>query len=176
VRTLLVTSLAPQAQPAKATLALAATLVDRLRLSAVVVDCASTDRSTAELFEIERRGPGLTDLLRDTTQLTRCVRRTPFQGLYFIPAGERSPGGDGGRPESALLPALEKILEACQVIFLAADSVASDPRVVGLAGLTHATVLVARDPHAAAQEMRERLFVPDVRLFGLRELPSANVE
>jgi Mrp family chromosome partitioning ATPase len=171
VRALLVTSLAPQAQPAKAALALAATLADRLRVGVVVVDCAGTDRGAAELFDAERRGPGLTDLLRDPSQLTRCIRRTPLQGLYFLPAGERSPAGDGGRPESALVPALERILEACHVVLLAADSVSSDPRVLGLAGLTQATVLVARDPDAASEEMRERLFVQDVRLFGLRELP-----
>jgi Mrp family chromosome partitioning ATPase len=177
VRVLLVTSLAPQAQPAKLALALAATLVDRLRVAAVVVDCASTDRGAAELFDGERRGPGLADLLRDPGQLTRCIRRTPLQGLYFLPAGEsggageRFPANEGGRAEAALLPALERLQEVCHVIVLAADSVSSDPRVVGLAGLAQATVLVARDPHAASQEMRERLFVPDVRLYGIRELP-----
>jgi Mrp family chromosome partitioning ATPase len=170
-RVLLVTSLAPQASPGKVALALAATLVEQLRLSVVLVDCAGTDRGAAGFFETDHRGPGLVDLLRDPGQSSRCVRRTVLQGLYFLPVGQRPSANEPGRGDSALQPALERLQEACHLIVLAADSVSSDPRVVGLAGLAHATILVASDPNAAVEQMRDRLFVPTIRLYGIGELP-----
>ncbi len=171
VRVLLVTSLAPQAHPGKVALALAATLVEKLRLGIVLVDCAGTDRSAADLFETDRKSPGLADLIRDPSQPSRCVRRTVLQDLYFLPGGEQAVVSEGGRVEGTLQSVLNRLQEACDVIVIAADSVSTDPRVIGLASLAHATVLVARDPDAAVDEMRDRLFVPNVRLYGIQELP-----
>lgn len=169
-RVILVTSLAPKARPADVALALSATLAEKFRLRVGLVDCAASRRGAAELFEIDAGRSVLTELRLEPGHPGRLMRRSVLRGLYLVTAPLSGPQAEVGRPDGATASALARVLDWCHVAVLAADSVAEDPRVVSLAPLAQATVLVAREPGAAIEEVQGRLFLESASLYAVREL------
>jgi hypothetical protein len=169
-RVILVTSLAPKARPADVALALSATLAEKFRLRVGLVDCAASGRGAAELFEANSGQSALIELRLNPGHPGRLMRRSVLQGLYLVTAPLSGPQGEVGRPDGIVASALARLLDWCHVAVLAADSVAEDPRVVSLAPLAQATVLVAREPGAALEEVKGSLFLENAALYAVREL------
>ncbi len=169
-RVVLVTSLAPKARPADVALALAATLAEKYRLRVALVDCAASRRGASDLFESDAGRSVMSELRLNPTHPGRLMRRSVLQGLFLLSAPlSRSPA-EGARPDGALASTVARVLDWCHAAVLAADSVAEDPRVVSLAPLAQATVLVAREPGAALEEVQGRLFLENAPLYAVREL------
>jgi hypothetical protein len=149
---------------------LSATLAEKFRLRVGLVDCAASGRGAAELFEANSGQSALIELRLNPGHPGRLMRRSVLQGLYLVTAPLSGPQGEVGRPDGIVASALARLLDWCHVAVLAADSVAEDPRVVSLAPLAQATVLVAREPGAALEEVKGSLFLENAALYAVREL------
>ncbi|HEY7461998.1 MAG TPA: hypothetical protein VIC59_09010 [Gemmatimonadota bacterium] len=169
-RVVLVTSLAPKARPADVALALAATLAEKYKLRVALVDCSASGRGAAELFESDSGRSVMSELRLDPTHPGRFMRRSVLQGLFLLTVPLSGSQVEGSRPDGAVAAAVARVLDWCHAAVLAADSVAEDPRVVSLAPLAQATVLVAREPGAALEEVQGRLFLENAPLYAVREL------
>ncbi|MBA2565148.1 MAG: hypothetical protein H0V09_06960 [Gemmatimonadetes bacterium] len=137
-----------------AALAVAATLAEKMRSRALLVDCTGAAGEMATICRAPSASPGLAELALGTAAVADCVLRTELGDLFFLPAGVPAVGIEaasddgaamvrGGRGEDAARrAAIEMLARHFAAVVLYAGEAGEAAAAAGLTGVAEAVLRV----------------------------------